>query len=172
MQRDCRPRRLFRRAHTSGKKRHININLLAGDRPVGGGGGVSPGRVSRGQRFMCDLRKTGDRGDQTKLHVLKSYAPFCLLMLSLSLSLSLSQKHASDPDRPTYRATICTKIWTKYDPKCFKTRQTRQFRSHIFVHIFALFVGVGVSKCFPTLPPLEVCSQTIVAPMRVIGVNM
>ena len=30
------------------------------------------------------------------------------------------------------------------------TRQTPQFCSHILVHIFALYVGVGVSKCFPS----------------------
>ena len=37
----------------SGKKRHININFLAGDRLVGG---ESPDGVSRSQRFMCYLR--------------------------------------------------------------------------------------------------------------------
>ena len=30
-----------------------------------------------------------------------------------------------------------------------KTRQTRQFGGHIFVHIFALYVGVGVAKRLP-----------------------
>ena len=30
---------------------------------------------------------------------------------------------------------------TKCDPKCFKTRQTQQFCSHILVHIFDLNVG-------------------------------
>ena len=54
--------------------------------------GESPGRVSRGQRFMCYLRnprniiffsgyptgKTGDRGDWTEFYVLKFYVPFLL----------------------------------------------------------------------------------------------
>ena len=33
-----------------------------------------------------------------------------------------------------------------YGPKCFKTRQTRQFCGYMFVHIFTLYVGGGVSK--------------------------
>ena len=49
-----------------------------------------------------------------------------------------------------YKAKIWTNIWTKYDPKCFKTRQIRQFGDHIFVHIFALYVGVGVAKRLPS----------------------
>ena len=38
-----------------------------------------------------------------------------------------------------------------YDPpKCFKTRQIRQFGGHIFVHFyFALYVGVGVARRIP-----------------------
>ena len=39
----------------------------------------------------------------------------------------------------------------KYDPKCFKTRQIRQFGGHLFVHIFAMYVGVGVAKRVPNL---------------------
>ena len=42
------------------------------------------------------------------------------------------------PPPPTYKTKIWTNIWTKYDPKCFKTRQTRQYWGHIFVHIFAV----------------------------------
>ena len=46
------------------------------------------------------------------------------------------------PPPLTYKAKIWTYsiIRTKYDPKCFKTRQTRQFWGHVFVHIFALLV--------------------------------
>ena len=55
------------------------------------------------------------------------------------------------PPPPTYKAKLWTRIRTKYGPKCFKTRQTRQFCGHIFVHIFALYVGVGVAKWFPVI---------------------
>ena len=58
----------------------------------------------------------------------------------------------SDP-RPPHKAKAWSNIWTKYDPKCLKTRQTQQFCGHVVVfvvvvvdHIFALHVGVGVSK--------------------------
>ena len=47
---------------------------------------------------------------------------------------------------PTYKAKILTNTWTKYDPKSCKTRQIRQFGGLMFVHIFALYVGVGVAK--------------------------
>ena len=67
---------------TRERKRRVNINLFAGDLPVGG---ESPGRVSRGQRFMCYLRnprniplfvqvrarKTGTWGDWTEFYVTK-----------------------------------------------------------------------------------------------------
>ena len=35
-------------------------------------------------------------------------------------------------------------------PNAFKTRQIRQFGGHMFVHIFALYVGVGVAKRIPS----------------------
>ena len=40
-------------------------------------------------------------------------------------------------------------------PKCFKTRQLRQFGVHIFVHMFTLYVGVGVSKRIPIVEEEE-----------------
>ena len=60
------------------------------------------------------------------------------------------QKYASDPRPPTYKEKIWTNIWTKYGPKCFKTRQIRQFGGHIFVQMFCLHVGVGVAKRIPS----------------------
>ena len=55
------------------------------------------------------------------------------------------------PPPPTYKAKIWTNIWIKFGPKCFKIRQIRQFEGHIFVHIFALYVGVGVAKRIPII---------------------
>ena len=36
--------------------------------------------------------------------------------------------------------------------------QTRQFCRHNFVHIFALYVGVGVSKRFPIVIKIITCN--------------
>ena len=41
------------------------------------------------------------------------------------------------------------KIRTTYDPKYFKTRQTRQFCGHILFIFLPCMWGIGVSKCFP-----------------------
>ena len=63
------------------------------------------------------------------LHV--SCCPFVLL-------LDEDQKRASAAPPHIQGNNI---IWAKYDPKCFKTRQIRQFCGHISVHIFALYGG-------------------------------
>ena len=63
----------------------------------------------------------------------------------------MHHKYASDPRPPTYKAIIWTKIWAEYDPKWLKTRQIRQFGNHCCVHIFALYVGFGVSKRIPNV---------------------
>ena len=67
---------------------------------------------------------------------------------------STIQKRASDPrppPPPTYKAKNGAKIWTKYNPQCLKTRQTRQFCGHILVRIFALYVGLGFQNDSPTV---------------------
>ena len=58
-------------------------------------------------------------------------------------------KTASDPHPPHTRQKYEQTSGRKYDPKCFKTRPIRQFGGHVFVHIFALYVGVGVAKRIP-----------------------
>ena len=73
------------------------------------------------------------------------------LSLPQSVHLTCTNKYTSDPRAPHIQGRkIWTKIWIKYDPKCFKPRQIRQFGGHIFVLSFALYVGVGVSKRIPT----------------------
>ena len=49
--------------------------------------------------------------------------------------------------RQTYEQTS----GQKHDPKCFKTRQTRQFWRCIFVHILALYVGGWGFKMIPQI---------------------
>ena len=59
--------------------------------------------------------------------------------------------HEWPPPPPhTRRTSEKTKIkWTKYDPKCFKARQTRQFGA-IFLFIFLPRMwGLGSQRCFP-----------------------
>ena len=64
----------------------------------------------------------------------------------------VNQKRASDPPPPHIRQKYEQKSGQNMTPKCFKTRRPRQFFcGHIFVHILALYVGVGVSKWFPCI---------------------
>ena len=63
-------------------------------------------------------------------------------LISIACELRLNyQKRAGDP-RPSHtRQRYEQKSGQNMTPKCFKTRQTRQFWSHIFVHIFCLVCG-------------------------------
>ena len=46
------------------------------------------------------------------------------------------------------------KVRTEYDAKCFKTREATVF-GHVFVRVFASYVGVEVAKRFPQLPTTQ-----------------
>ena len=56
---------------------------------------------------------------------------------------------ASDP-RAHMQGRNMNKIWTKHDPKMPQNKANSTVWGHIFVHMFALCVGVGVSNDAPT----------------------
>ena len=62
---------------------------------------------------------------------------------------SFSQRYASDPCPPHTRQKYEQTSGQNMTPNAFKTRQIWQFGGHIFVHMFVLCVGVGVSKRIP-----------------------
>ena len=51
------------------------------------------------------------------------------------------QKCTSDPRPPTCTAKIWTKIWTKYDPKCFKNKANSTVLGPYFCSYFGLVCG-------------------------------
>ena len=127
-------------------------------------------RWRRGQASVCsrsELASTGEhiiiRPSATQLVHVWSSVPKGPKSVTICQKSKISRKHPSRdaiffgqnsemrkwPPPPAYKAKIWTNIWTTYDPKCFKTRQTRQFWGHIFVHILALYVGVGGFKMIP-----------------------